>query len=117
MGFELADATIEDLQANFLDNPAHDITLSIDGAPAFSVKSSYQSPFVAVSGSGPRWKWDHDGDGRGDRDGDGIGDWDGPVMFFRYQHPGLTAGTHTFTFNYIVPAGNFIDTITVEAVP
>ena len=69
LGYELS----EDDLANFdyfLTGP-YDLTLSIDGGPEFSVRSSYQTPFDA-STSHPRWSWDHDGDGRGDGDqGDG----------------------------------------------
>ena len=54
-GFEWGGASLEELQANILDSELHDITLSIDGGPAVSVKSGYQAPFVAVPGSGPRW--------------------------------------------------------------
>jgi len=73
-GFEWGDSTVEQLQAAYIDNPDHDIRVSVDGGPTVYIKDRYQSPFFAVSGAGPRWIWDHDGDGRGDRDGDGIFD-------------------------------------------
>lgn len=118
MGFELSEATVADLQANYLDNPNHDIVLSIDGSnPGNSVKDWYQTPFIAASGVGPAWSWDHDGDGPGDGDGDGIGDWDGAVMFFRIQHPGNSQpGLHTYEFSITNDGGatfDVIETVTV----
>ncbi len=114
-GFEWGDpeGTVEDLQA-FIDNPKHDITVSVDGGPAFSVKPFYQDAFFAQPGSGPRWSWDHDADGLGDGDGDGIGDWYGPVVFFRFPYPGLRPGTHTFQFTVYDPEFTGSETITVE---
>ena len=116
-GFEWGDSSVEQLQAAYIDNPDHDIRVSVDGGPPVYIKDRYQSPFDAVSGAGPRWTWDHDGDGRGDRDGDGIGDWIGPTLFFRYQSPGLPAGEHTFTFEVVDDGVNWypLDTITVIA--
>ena len=106
--------TLEDMQEYYIDGPNHDITLSIDGGAEFSVRGSYQPPFTAATRSGPRWSWDHDGDGPYDRDGDGIGDWSGDMLFFRYQHAGFTSGTHTFTFK-VYDSGSELasDTITV----
>lgn len=98
MGFEWSGDSIQQLEDVFLDNPTHDITVSVDGGPPVSLKHLYQTPFNAATRSGPAFTWDHDGDGPGDGDGDGIDDWSGPVMFFRYEHPGFTAGTHTFEF-------------------
>jgi hypothetical protein len=97
-GFEWGGESLEQLQTDILDNELHDITLSIDGGPAISVKSGYQAPFVAVPGSGPRWSWDHDHDGLGDGNGNSIGDWDGPVVFWRYAVSHMSIGTHTFDF-------------------
>jgi hypothetical protein len=117
MGFEMAEATVADLHANYLDNPDHDILLSIDGNPPNSLKAWYQPPFEAATGSGPAWSWDHDGDGPGDGDGDGIGDWNGAVMFFRAQHPGNSEpGIHTFTFSITNDGGvtfDAVETVTV----
>jgi len=115
-GFEWAGETVEELQASIIDNPNHDITLSIDGGPTFSVKTGYQDAFNAVPGSGQRWSWDHDGDGFGDGNGNGVGDWEGPFLFFRYQYSGLSVGMHTFEFNIIDPGGDNYDFITVEVV-
>jgi len=111
-GFEWAGETVEALQNDIVDNPDHDITLAVDGGTSFSVKDGYQDPFEAEPGSGPRWAWDHDGDGLGDGNGNGVGDWDGPILFFRYQHTGLSVGTHTFEFEI---NGDF-DVITVEVI-
>ncbi|MFX0064860.1 MAG: hypothetical protein ACFFC7_22015, partial [Candidatus Hermodarchaeota archaeon] len=115
LGFEWTGSSLDQLQDAFIDNPLHDITLSVDGGPAFSVKDWYQDPFIAIPGVGPRWSWDHDNDGLGDGDSDGIGDWDGPILFFRYQSAGLTFGTHTFVFSITDDGGItwFSDTITV----
>ena len=114
-GFEWGDVTVEALQAAFIDNPNHDITVSVDGGEPWSVKGNYQTPFYAATQSGPAWTWDHDADGPGDGDGDGIGDWTTATLFFRYQHPGLAEGTHTFVFTTTDP--DSVDTITVEVVP
>lgn len=117
LGFEWAADSIADLYANYIDNPDHNLTLSVDGGAAFSVKYLYQEPFIAATRSGPRWKWDHDGDGPGDGDGDGIGDWAGPVSFFRYAATGLSVGTHTFLFTaYDGGSVSDSDLITVEVV-
>jgi hypothetical protein len=97
--------TVADLQAFYIDGEEHNLTLSIDGQPAFSVKEYYQDAFFAETGSGPFWKWDHDGDGPGDGDGDGTGDWNGPVIFFRYEVKRLSKGDHTFTFSYTEDSG------------
>lgn len=97
--------TVEDLQAFYIESEDHDLTLSIDGRSPFSVKGYYQDAFFAETGSGPFWLWDHDGDGPGDGDGDGIGDWNGPVIFFRYQIWRLSRGDHTFTFSYTEDSG------------
>jgi hypothetical protein len=114
-GFEYGGESVAQLQADLIDNPDHDLTLSIDGGDPFSVKGWYQSPFVAETQSGPAWSWDHDGDGPGDGDEDGIGDWSGPVLFFRYQSPGLGKGMHTFQFCVHFDDGNgdICETITV----
>ncbi|MFX0064861.1 MAG: hypothetical protein ACFFC7_22020, partial [Candidatus Hermodarchaeota archaeon] len=119
LGFEFSGSSLEELQDAFIDNPLHDITLSVDGGPAFSVKDWYQDPFIAIPGAGPPWLWDHDNDGLGDGDSDGIDDWDGPTLFFRYRSAGLTAGTHTFVFSITDDGGGswFSDTITVIASP
>lgn len=120
LGFEWEGAGLSDALYN---NPDHDITLSIDGGAAFSVKDGYQEPFDVTIRSGPVWAWDHDGDGLGDRDGDGIDDWGsdetlgGEVMFFRYQVGGLSLGTHTLAFTMHHPGGSTeSDLITVEVV-
>lgn len=106
-GFEWSGTggTVAALQASIIDNALHDILLSVDGASLFSVKTSYQNAFSAATESGPAWTWDHDGDGAGDGDNDGLGDWSGPILFFRYQSAGLTAGTHTFLFCVTVDGG------------
>jgi hypothetical protein len=118
-GFEWGgiDWTPESLREYYINNPDTDITVSVDGGPAVSVKSYYQAPFISATKSGPAWSWDHDGDGPGDGDGDGWGDWNVPVLFFRYQHPGLASGTHTLVFRVIDPASPLSDEITVEIVP
>jgi hypothetical protein len=90
--------TPESLREYYIDNPDTDITVSVDGGTAVSVKGYYQAPFISATKSGPAWSWDHDGDGPGDGDGDGWGDWNVPVLFFRYPHPGLASGLHTFHF-------------------
>ena len=106
---------MEELQT-FIDG-AHDIRLSVNGGPDYSVKSGYQIPFVAVPGAGPDWTWDHDGDGPGDGNGNGIGDWNGPVLFFRHQESGLSAGSYAFEFTVIYEDGtSYFDTILVEVV-
>ncbi len=77
----------------------------------------YQDPFLAVPGVGPRWSWDHDGDGLGDRNGNGVGDFDGPILFWRWQVNHLAEGTHTFEFSYTLDGGTtvvFVDFVTVE---
>jgi hypothetical protein len=56
-------------------------------------------------------EWDHDGDG----DEDGIGDWSQAVLFFRYAHPGLTPGMHTFEFSMADQGSS--DSIIVEVLP
>ena len=99
-GYEWGMESVDDLWDQLLNNPDHDIILSIDGNEPFSIKSGYQDPFVTIPHFGPAWSWDHDGDGLGDGDNDGIGDWEGPITFFRYQSGGLTKGTHTFEFSY-----------------
>ncbi len=116
-GFEwvLLGGTVAELQ-DFVDHPDHDVTLSVNGAVAVFVTSGYQPAFFAATQSGPAWSWDHDGDGRGDGDGDGIGDWSGPTLFFRYQSPGMPAGTHTFEFCILDPLyGVVCETATVTA--
>jgi hypothetical protein len=116
-GFEWSEASVALLQEAILDNPLHDIEMSIDGGAFVSVKSGYQSPFVAVPGSGPRWSWDHDGDGLGDGNGNGIGDWDSPVLFWRHVVPEMPYGLHTFDFRITEDGGaNYLlsDTITAE---
>jgi hypothetical protein len=114
-GFEWTEETVEATQ-EFVDKPEHDITLSVDGGDPFSVKDGYQGAFEAVPHSGPSWSWDHDGDGLGDGNGNGVGDWDGPILFFRYQYSGLSVGTHTFEFTIIDPEYGFSNIITVEVV-
>jgi len=114
-GFEWAEETVEATQ-EFVDKPEHDITLSVDGGVPFSVKDAYQRAFEAEPRSGPRWSWDHDGDGLGDGNGNGVGDWDGPILFFRYQYSGLSVGRHTFEFTVIDPESGSLDLITVEVV-
>jgi hypothetical protein len=111
-GFEWGGESIEQLKADFIDSD-HDIMLSVDGGIPFSVKDWYQTPFYSGTELGPAWSWDHDGDGPGDGDGDGIGDWSGAVLFFRYQHPGLSTGTHEFVFS----TDGIVDPITVEVLP
>ena len=114
-----ADSTIEGLQWSFIDSPESSTTVSIDDSPELDIKGSYQAPFIAATQSGPNWSWDHDGDGPGDGDGDGVGDWEGAIIFFRYQHPGLAPGTHTFHFTVIQqdPYNFTEETITVEVLP
>lgn len=116
VGFELADVSVAALQANFLDNPDHDIILTINGGPQNSLKDWYQPPFEAATGSGPAWSWDHDNDGPGDGDSDGIGDWNGPVMFFRIMHQGNhTPGLYAYTYSLTNDGGQTfyaIDTAT-----
>ena len=114
-GFEWGGGTLEDLQAAYIDNPAHTFTVSVDGGAPVDIKGYYQAPFIAATESGPQWTWDHDGDGPYDGDGDGIGDWGGSIMFFRYPHKGMPAGEHTFTFNTTNP--DVTETIIVIAVP
>jgi hypothetical protein len=117
-GFEFADDSVEVLQ-EYLDTPGLDLTVSVDDAPTFSVKSGIQDAFEAVPGSGPKWSWDHDGDGMGDGNGNGAGDWDGAIAFFRYLHSGLGVGAHTFKFTFFDPIAPFevSQIITVEVVP
>ncbi len=111
------DFTLEELNAAYIDDPGHDITLEISGdlvVPEHSLKSFYQEAHEATPGRGAPWLWDHDHDGLGDRDGDGIGDLYGSVLFFRYPYPGLSAGTYYFTFTlYDGFAPFYSDTITV----
>ncbi|MFW9835028.1 MAG: LamG-like jellyroll fold domain-containing protein [Candidatus Thorarchaeota archaeon] len=107
-------AEVDQLRDEFIDNPNHKFWVTIDGSDSISIKSWYQEPFYTETRNGPRWKWDHDGDGPGDRDGDGIGDWIGPVLFFRYQPYRLAPGTHTLTFTcYVGPGLILTDTVTV----
>ncbi|GEM_PF-4047664 len=117
IGYEWEEDTVEDIVNNVFNNRAHNITLSVNGSATVSLKSEYQTPFVAVPGSGPNWSWDHDGDGLGDGDGDGIGDWDNAVSFFRYEVAGLNVGKHsllvTLTHNGVIT----VEPITVEVVP
>ena len=112
-------STLDGLQWSFIDSPGSSTTVQVDGGQAVDIKGSYQVPFIAATLSGPAWSWDHDGDGPGDGDGDGVVDWEGPVMFFRYEHPGLTPGTHTFLFTVIQqdPYSFTEETITVEVMP
>ena len=86
---------MEALQA-LVDNPAHDITVSIDGGASFSVKGGYQDAFVAEAGTG---------------------DWDGPILFFRYLYSGLSVGTHTFEFTIVDLEFGISEVITVEVIP
>jgi hypothetical protein len=112
-GYEWVDPTVEALQA-ILDNPDHDIRVSIDGGVEMSLKHLYQTPFVAVPGEGPEWSWDHAGDGLGNNNGI-ANDWSGPVMFWRYSVKHLDKGTHTFVFKLVYPGPDYdTDTITVE---
>lgn len=108
--------TVSDLQA-ILEDPATSFTVSIDGAPPIDIVGFYQAAFYAETQEGPVWTWDHDGDGPGDGDGDGLDDWNGPIVFFRFPHPGLASGEHTFDFLTYWPAwGFFSDSITVTVV-
>lgn len=112
-GFEWGNQSMEALQA-ILDDPGHDILVSIDGADDISLKHLYQAPFVAVPGEGPRWSWDHDHDGLGNNNGIAL-DWSGPAMFWRYTVKHLEKGTHTFLFTLVQPGPDYLtDTITVE---
>ena len=116
-GFEFGGDSLEYLSETIVDNPLHDIQMSVDGGPWASVKSGYQEPFVATPGEGPRWSWDHDGDGLGDGNGNGIGDWDGPILFWRYGLKHLVKGTHTIEFRITDDGGSTFwvhDTITVD---
>jgi hypothetical protein len=94
--------------------------VSVDGGPWIDVRHAYLSIFYS-DGTGPRWTWDHDSDGRGDGDGDGVGDFPNTYIApFRYAHPGMPVGTHTFEFRFddadpTIPP--IYDTITVEVVP
>jgi hypothetical protein len=110
--------SVDELQA-WIDDSDTQLSVSVDGGPAIDVKGYYQPAFWSVAETGPAWTWDHDGDGAGDGDGDGIGDWcdgaGGSVVFFRYPHPGVGEGTHTFFFTGTVPDAPLEDTITVEA--
>jgi len=112
-------STLEGLLWSFIESPGSSTTVSVDGGEALDIKGSYQTPFMAATQSGPAWMWDHDADGPGDGDGDGVADWAGPVMFFRYQHPGLKPGTHIFLFTVIQqdPYVYLQETITVEVMP
>jgi len=104
--------TVEQCQR---DVDATTITVSVDGGVPMDVSDLQQPAFYAATQSGAAWSWDHDGDGPGDGDGDSIGDWNGPVSFFRYQHPGMASGTHTFYFFNTNPDGTTgDDTITVK---
>jgi hypothetical protein len=114
-GFEWAGADVAALQA-VLDDPSTSFTVSVDGGSTVDIVGFYQSPFEAETQSGPAWTWDHDGDGPGDGDGDGVGDWSGPTVFFRYPHPGLGSGTHTFEFALKWGDIEVSDFILVEAV-
>ena len=122
-GFEWrgVDLNVEELQDALTNNPDHDLAVSVDGGASTSIKGSYQDAFFAETNSGPKWSWDHDADGPGDGDGDGVDDWNGPIIFVRYQHPGLGAGTHTFVFTLTDPGDPIIDgatdTITVQVGP
>jgi len=113
-GFEWGDS-LEALQS-YIDDPDHDILMSVDGGPWESVKSGYQSPFVPTPGEGPRWSWDHDGDGLGDGNGNGIGDWDFPVLFWRFAVNHLEKGTHTIDFGITFDGGATFDIDTITAV-
>ncbi len=110
--------TVEDLQA-ILDDPNTSFTVSVDGQAPIDIAGFYQPAFYTETQSGPAWTWDHDGDGPGDGDGDGIGDWNGPIVFFRYPHPGLDTGEHTFEFEayWLSTDILFVDTIIVNAGP
>lgn len=108
-GFEWSGNSVAELQ-DFVDDPGNDVLMSTDGGPWISIKSGYQTPFVAVAGEGPRWSWDHDGDGLGDGNGNGIGDWDGPTLFWRYTVAHLDKGTHTFDLQVTQDGG----TVTLE---
>ena len=115
-GFEWGMATLDELW-DYIENPDHLIEVRVDGGSWLDIKSGYQEPFIAATRSGPAWSWDHDGDGPGDRNGNGIGDWSGPVVFFRWQSAGLSAGDHTFDFRFSDDGGTdwFGETITVIA--
>ena len=113
-GFEWGGADIASLQA-ILDDPGTYFTVSVDGGSEIDIVGFYQSPLEAETQSGPAWTWDHDGDGPGDGDGDGVGDWSGPIVFFRYPHPGLGSGTHTFDFALKWDTYELSDSILVEA--
>jgi len=116
-GFEFADADRVALEAALVDIT---MRLSVDGAASVDVTDAFLEIFYS-DGRGPRWTWDHDADGRGDRDGDGIGDtWVGlHVAPFRYAHPGMAAGPHTFTFSLDYGDGSppFDDTVSFEMIP
>lgn len=115
-GFEWGGyADVAALQAA-LDDSGNYFTVSVDGGDPFNILEGYQSPFMAETQSGPAWSWDHDGDGPGDGDGDGFGDWIGPTLFFRYVHPGMASGSHTFFFEYQFDGIESSDLILVEAI-
>ena len=111
--------SVEAAQA-YIDDPDVDITLTIRGdlsITEFSVKDGYQDAFDAATRSGPGWWWDHDSDGPGDGDSDGFGDWSGPVIFFRYRHPGLTSRVDYFIFNLYDPATTYPSDLITVIVP
>jgi hypothetical protein len=118
LGFEWTDITVQSLLDNITNNALHDFRVSIDGGAAFSIKaSSYQEPFVAVpSLSNPSWQWDHNNDGLGNNSG--IPDWDGPVLFVRFEAPAVTTtGTHTYDFDITYDGGTTLqdfDFITID---
>ena len=114
-GFEFGEADLATLET-FMATVT--IDLSVDGGAWVDVTDAFLENFLS-DGTGPPWTWDHDADGRGDGDGDGIGDsWIGfAIAPFRYAHPGMTAGPHTFDFRLDFGFGPVDDHVSFEMIP
>ena len=111
-GFEYADPL--EILIGLKEDINHNIRLRIDGdIVADNLRIFLQDPFIAQPGVGPEWTWDHDGDGLGDGNGNAVDDWNGPIMFWRFEiKPKLNFGDHIWQLEITYDNWTTVDYIT-----